>query len=296
MQAPAFTPPLRKPAIERKPFVTHDGTRIMVAHFHPHGQERGILLIPPLIGGSFILFGRQFGYLVRQGYRVVSFNYRGHDLSEGRFSLLETFDDVLDIARHLRNEFPETPLVALGICSGSMPIFHVLDKEPEILTRLVFVNAIHHLQQTATPIQAVRMYVRRCGLHLPSSLGAAATEVFEEIFPDIDKGPDHFGILHYDRVAMSRISWEYLIPRHPNTRFRSDIPTLCVYGRHDEMLKLDDADQEEAYRRAFEERFSNIDFDTFASDHFMTGIKEDVARSIHQFLHDLSEIPLPTGF
>lgn len=83
---------------------------------------------------------------------------------------------------------------------------------------------------------------------------------------------------------------------HPNTRFRSDIPTLCVYGRHDEMLKLDDADQEEAYRRAFEERFSNIDFDTFASDHFMTGIKEDVARSIHQFLHDLSEIPLPTGF
>lgn len=296
MAPPIEAAPARKPAIERKPFVTHDGTRITVAHFHPRGEEKGILLIPPLIGGSFILFGRQFGYLVRQGYRVVSFNYRGHDLSEGRFSLLETFDDVLDISRHLRNEYPDTPIVAVGICSGSMPIFHVLDREPNLLDRLVFVNAIHHLQQTATPLEAVRMYVRRCGLHLPSSLGAAASEVFEEIFPDIDKGPDHFGILHYDRVAMSRISWEYLIPRHPNTHFKSDIHTLCIYGRADEMLKLDDVRQEEAYREAFEKRFTNIEFETFESDHFMTGIKEDVARSMDCFLRDLSEIPLPTGF
>lgn len=290
------TIPKRKPAIERKPFVTHDGTRITVAHFHPRVEEKGILLIPPLIGGSFILFGRQFGYLVRQGYRVVSFNYRGHDLSEGRFSLLETFNDVLDISRHLRNEYPETPIVAVGICSGSMPIFHVLDQEPDLLDRLVFVNAIHHLQQTASPFEAIRMYVRRCGLHMPTSLGAAASEVFEEIFPDIDKGPDHFGILHYDRVAMSRISWEYLIPRHPSTRFHSDIPTLCIYGRADEMLKLDNVREEETYRSAFEQRFANIEFETFESDHFMTGIKEDVARSMDCFLHDLTEIPLPTGF
>lgn len=296
MQEPTVSNPSWKPAIERKPFVTHDGTRITVAHFHPRGEEKGILLIPPLIGGSFILFGRQFGYLVRQGYRVVSFNYRGHDLSEGRFSLLETFRDVLDISRHLRNEYPDSPIVAVGICSGSMPIFHILDKEPELLTGIVFVNAIHHLQQTATPVEAIRMYVRRCGLHFPSSLGAAASEVFAEIFPGIDKGPDHFGILHYERVAMSRISWEYLVPRHPNTRFRSDIPTLCVYGRADEMLKLDDVRREEDYRDAFEERFSNIEFETFESDHFMTGIKEDVARSMHGFLRDLAKIPLPTGF
>ena len=140
------------------------------------------------------------------------------------------------------------------------------------------------------------MYLRRKGLHFPGSLGEAASEVFEEIFPDIDKGPDHFGILQYDRVAMSRISWEYLSARHPRTRFKCKTPSICIYVRAYEMLHLENPSKEMAYRQAFLGRFPNIEFETFESDHFMTGIKEDVARSILRFLRDLSEVPLPTGF
>jgi len=290
-----MSPRRRRPAIERKPFVTHDGTSIVVAHFHTREPEKGIVLIPPLIGGSFILFGRQFSYLVKQGYRVVSFNYRGHDLSEGVFSLEESCDDVLDIARQLKNERPDLPLAAVGTCSGSMPIFHILNIDPDLLDQLVFVNAIYHLQQTASPLEAIRMYVRRRGLRPPSSLGDAANVVFEDIFPGIDKGPDHFGILSYDRVAMGTISREYLIPRHPNTHFDSPTPTMCLYGLGDEMLKLDCPEHEAAYRDAFSERFSNIEFASFHADHFMTGIKEEVAMAIDAFLVRQQTITLPTA-
>ena len=161
----------RKKAVERELFRTSDGTHLTVAHFHPGGLEKGIILIPPLIGGSFILFGRQFTHLVRQGYRVVSFNYRGHGDSEGLFTLRASFDDALQLAKHLREMNPMVPLFAVGTCSGSMPLFHIITRAPGLLSGVVFINAIYHLQQTATPIEALVMYMKSRGLRPPESIG-----------------------------------------------------------------------------------------------------------------------------
>jgi len=284
MEATVQPPKKRKPAIERERFITRDGSMIMVAHFHTPGEEKGIMLFPPLIGGSFILFGRQFSYLVKQGYRVVSFNYRGHDKSGGRFTLETSFDDTMDLARRLKQERPDLPLVAVGTCSGSMPIFHILNKEPDLLDRLVFVNAIYHLQQTATPMEAVKYYIAERGYSWPASVGELASVVLDRVFPEIDKGPHHFGIMPYDRVAIGRVSREYLFHRKPNTSFVCDKPTLCMYGLGDEMLELDDPEKELLYQGQFRRRFPNISFDSFKADHFMTGIKEDVAKSIYRFV------------
>lgn len=276
----------KKPAIERADFRTRDGSTIPVAHFHTKGEEKGILLIPPLIGGSFLLFGRQFSYLVRQGYRVVSFNYQGHQKSGGTFTLSSSFDDTLDIAAALRREQPHLPLIGVGTCSGSMPLFHILNNDPDLLDRLVFVNAIYHLQQTATPLQALRMYLDHEGYHWPASLGAAASIVLDEIFPAIDKGPDHFGIMPYERVDIPCVAREYLFHRKPNTRFVSDKPALCLYGLGDEMLHLDEPEREKTYQDAFLRRFPNAQFTSFEADHFMTGIKDSVAQEIHSFLEN----------
>jgi len=274
----------RKPAIEREHFVTNDGTKIVVAHFHTPAAEKGILLIPPLIGGSFILFGRQFSYLVKQGYRVVSFNYRGHDKSEGKFSLKSSFDDTRELARRLKTRHPHLPLIGIGTCSGSMPLFHILNSEPDLLDRLVFVNAIYHLQQTATPAGALKIYWQERGVSWPESSGDLAYVILDHLFPEIDKGPDHFGIMTFERVAMGRIAREYILHNRPKISFCSSKPALCLYGRGDELLELDKLENETDYRAQFEKRFPNVTFDSFQADHFMSGIKEDVAKTIHRFI------------
>lgn len=277
-------PTVRRKAVEREQFVTPDGTILTVAHFHARSDEHAICLIPPLIGGSFILYGRQFSTLMKHGIRVVSFNYRGHEQSGGRFTLASSFDDTHAIARALRRERPDIPLVGVGMCSGSMPLFDILGREPELFDRLVFINAIHRLQQTATPLEAAMIYVRERGLRPPSSVRDLTHVVLKRIFPDIDQTPDRFGILPFERVDLRRISGEYVLARRPGTRFVCRKPALCVYGFGDRLLDLDRPTAEAGYVRSFRRRFPNIRFESVRADHFMSGIREEVALSILRFV------------
>jgi hypothetical protein len=221
---------------------------------------------------------------MKQGVRVVSFNYRGHARSGGRFSLVRSFDDTRFIARAVREESPDTPLVGVGMCSGSMPLFDILNHEEELFDRLVFINAIHDLQQTATPLEAASIYIRERGLRPPRSIRDMTHVVLRRIFPEVDQDEDRFGILPYDRVDLRRISGEYILARRPGTGFTSETPALCIYGFGDELLRLDDPANEARYVRSFRMRFPNVRFESVPADHFMKGIQEDVARSIHRFI------------
>lgn len=277
----------RRRAVERSQFRTQDGCTLAVAHFHTDASvERGILLIPPLIGASYILFGRQFSFLVKSGYRIVSLNFRGHDPSEGRFSLFTSFTDTLALARSLKHANPDTPVSAVGTCSGSMPLFHILDQEPDLLESVVFVNAIHDIQQTATPLQGLRMYHAARGLRRPASLGDAVSVVLDEVFPAIPKDADRFGILRYDQVRKATLIREYLFRGGPSIRWVSRAPALCIYGMQDRMLGLADPAAERRYCDEFRKKFSQIEFDTFDADHFMVGLREQVARRILTFLSE----------
>lgn len=272
-------------AVERTTVRAGDGCLLAVASFPAHGsEERGILLIPPLIGASYILFGRQFGYLTKRGYRIVSLNYRGHEPSGGKFALQTSFSDTLMLTRHLRDDHPDSLITAVGTCSGSLPIFHILSEAPDLLDRLVFINAIYHIQQTARPLQAVRYYLRSRGLSVPSGLGDMASVVLDEVFPEIRKDAHHFGILRYDRVNRLTITREYLMRGGPNTNFVSKVPTLCCYALKDRMLGLVNPALENEYKRAFLRRFQSIAFETFDGDHFMSGLREQVAERVYAFL------------
>lgn len=276
-------PSNRSRAVERHVFVTSDGCRIQVAHFRTPGPEKAILIIPPLIGGSFILFGRQFQQLVKGGHRIVSFNYRGHAPSEGRFDITSSLRDTMELAESLRDENPNTPIGAIGMCSGSMPIFHIVDRQPDFFWKLVFINAIHHIQQTASPLQAVRLYYRERGMRPPSSAGDAVSTILDQVFPEIEKDEHHFGILPYKNVRRLRVAREYFLRVYPRISGLS-IPTLCCYGLGDAMLNLADEAAASKYRSAFRARFPEVQFSTFEADHFMTGIKETVAGEIMAFL------------
>lgn len=274
----------KKKAVEKELFQTGDGTRLTVAHFHPSGSERGIILIPPLIGGSFILFGRQFAHLVRQGYRVVSFNYRGHGDSEGLFTLRASFDDALQLARRLKERNPLTPLFGVGTCSGSMPLFHILTRAPGLLSGIVFINAIYHLQQTATPFEAMGLYLKSRGLCPPRSIGDLTAVVLDRVFPEIAKSSEHFGILRYDRVDFRRVALEYLFKLGPQDFAAELTPALCLYGTRDEMLGLTSTSQEREYRREFERRFTDVSFVAFEADHFMEHLTGELSEHVYGFV------------
>ena len=274
----------RKRAVERDQFETRDGISLTVAHFHPPGDERGIILIPPLIGGSFIFFGRQFTFLVRNGFRVVSFNYRGHGQSGGAFDLNSSFGDALELAESLKSRAPHLPLFAVGTCSGSMPIFHILTKSPGLLAGVVFINAIYHLQQTATPLEALGLYTKARGWRIPGSAGEMASVVLDSVFPEISKSSSHFGILDYDRVDFPRVTFEYLFKQGPADFVCDPTPALCLYGSHDAMLGLDEHSEEMRYKNEFKRRFADVSFIAFEADHFMSHLKEELSTEVHRFI------------
>ncbi|MBO6574363.1 MAG: alpha/beta fold hydrolase [Rhodothermales bacterium] len=272
-----------RPALERRPHRTHDGCHLETAHFHARGDERGIILVPPLIGGSYVMFGRQFGLLVRCGFRVVSFNYRGHPPSRGLFDLRRAYSDTLDVLRTLRNAHPGKPLHVIGMCSGSLPLFHALDHAPELVDRVVFVNAIHHIQQTATPLEAARLYVRARGVRPPAGMGDAVSAVLDAIFPEIEKDATRFGLLPYENVRTWSVARDYLGVLAPRVRDMHK-PALCCYGRGDAMLGLAEEPTLSSYKAAFRASFPGIVFAGFDADHFMDGHREAVSEQILAFL------------
>lgn len=276
----------RSKAVERRTYHAGDGVEVHVAHFHATGShEKGIVLIPSLIGGSFILFGRQFRLLMQSGYRVVSFNYRGHPPSTGRFSLRTSYEDMHGIATELKSECPGTPLFAVGMCAGSLPIFHIVQHDPGLFERLAFVNAIWHVHQTASPVEAAVLYFRRAGLRIPTGLGSIASTVLDDIFPELDKGPDHFGILPYANVDLGAVAREYLLRIQPRVE-GAKTPVLCCYGQGDAMLRMEKEGAERTYREAFAGLFPNIEYATFPADHFMTGIEQDVSERVLDFFDE----------
>lgn len=273
----------KRQAVERESQLTSDGYWLQVVHFHAATQsEKAILFVPPLIGGSYIFFGRQFRRLIEGGYRIVSYNYRGHRPSEGQFDLQTFFRDGVEVTQRLRERNPDTPIGAIGTCSGSMPIFRILEEDGGFFWKLAFVNAIHHIWQAATPAEAARMYYRAHGLRPPRSVGQAVNAVLAQVFPEVDQGPDHFGILPYSRVRTWRVARDYLTARQPRLR-AVHAPALCCYADGDELLGLHDQASINDYRSSFSTQFDQLNFATFASDHFMNGVKDSVADRILTF-------------
>lgn len=285
-----------KRSTKRSVFATGDGHEIAIATFVPEGTPIATVVVPPLIGGSYAMHLRQFSALTRAGFRVASFNYRGHGKSTGQFDVLSALRDTSDVCMHLKEAHPATPLVGIGMCFGSMPLLYAVAKNPNLFDRLVFINGIRHLRETSGPVTAAGIYLRSRQWPKPVKPLGALTVILDELMPTIDKSPSFFGILDYDRVNKMRTALQYFLYRTPRAAARPAVPTLVCYGKNDKLLRLDNSERSDQYENSFRELFSNVAFLPLQTDHYMNGIHGQLAGRIVRFLSAGKGARLHTSF
>jgi len=149
-------------------------------HYESTGEGKPVLFIHGL-GSSTRDWERQVEYFAST-YRVITLDLRGHgqsDKPDGPYSMSQFSEDVAGLI----TELELTPVSVVGISLGGMVAFQLATDHPELIDRLVVVNALPDnrlLQEARGQIWMRRLIVRFLGLErMGRILGA-------RLFPDED--------------------------------------------------------------------------------------------------------------
>jgi 3-oxoadipate enol-lactonase len=151
-----------------------------LTHFESVGRGSPLLFIHGL-GSSTRDWERQVAAFA-DSYQVVTVDLRGHGRSgkpEGRYSIAQFSDDVAGLIGHLELG----PVTVVGISLGGMVAFQLAADHPELLDKLVVVNALPDnelLRQARGQIRVRKLIVRFLGMkRMGEVLGS-------RLFPDED--------------------------------------------------------------------------------------------------------------
>ncbi|XP_072020095.1 phospholipase ABHD3-like isoform X1 [Amphiura filiformis] len=121
----------------RDVLVTPDGGEICLdwvdndkKSLHLRDERPTVIIVPGLSGSSGEVYSVHFFELVQKlGYRSVVFNNRG--LGGCRLKTPRTFcpkntEDFRTVVQHIRKDYPNAPLFALGASAGGLNLFHYL--------------------------------------------------------------------------------------------------------------------------------------------------------------------------
>lgn len=247
--------------------------RVSVVRAAAHGRRKGVVLVPPLIGGSGMQQIRYFPLPRRSGYEVVSFDYRGHGQSDGVFFLAHALADTRAVLDALVAE-QVGPVFGIGGCFGAIPLLAAAHRRPGAFSALALFNPVPNLQHMVSPLELLRNHFVEDGrlrLRNPLDYKAIIATTNDLLFPHVDKSREHFGILDYGRARMLRILGAYLVDR-PLAGVSLPGPRAVVtYGRSDEILKLGRPEREERYRDAFRALLPRVEFRVLHDgDHYFT--------------------------
>jgi pimeloyl-ACP methyl ester carboxylesterase len=262
---------------------------------------RASVFVPPLIGGSGLQQVGYFRALNRRGYRLVTFDYRGHGKSGGRFSVRASLDDARAVLAELEREERSEPLYGLADCYGAIPLLVAAAAVPAALRALVLINPIPSLQHVAGPLTLLADHLlprdargrRRPALRSPFDLRGMLLATNARLFPEIDKSRDHFGILRYERTRWARAVLEYLF-LEPLSGLRCELPARVCFGRADRLLGLDQPAAEARYRAAWAAHLPRAELSALEdADHFWSGVRERASELAAEFFESLA--PAPAG-
>jgi len=262
----------------------------------PEGTRvRGSVFVPPLIGGSGLQQVGYFRELERRGYRLVTFDYRGHGKSGGRFRIAHSLADARAVLALVREELGE-PLFGLADCYGCIPLLVAAAERPDAFRALALFNPIPSLQHVATPREVLANYflprnetgAPRLALRNPFDLRGMLLALNTRLFPDVDKSRDHFGILAYARADTWTTTWEYLVSR-PLTGVSSTLPAAIWFGRSDRLLRLADPAAEQRYRALWRAHLPNGTVHVLdEADHYWTGIRPKASALAAAFFESVA--------
>ena len=253
-----------------------------------NGHPRGLVFVPPLIGGELSQQVSTFRWLIRRKYDLLSFSYSGHGHSSGTFSLGATLTDTFHMLGHASrlSEKEQLPLLGIASCYSAIPFLHALYHLAEPAIKLVLINAIPTLGPRAVVCSFLAYYGKVfTGKKRPLGLRTAAGDYADTLFPGIAKGKGVFGVLERSRAKLLKTLREFFTLR-PLERVRlAKTPVLCLYARKDRILEIYDGGIHDNYQKDIRRLCPQALFHPLGGDHFLSSplVKGEAARSITSF-------------
>lgn len=252
-------------------------------------EPRGLVFIPPLIGGSPAQQLNTFRWLVKNGLDLFSFHYSGHGGSAGKFSLGSSVDDtrrMLTVAT-ARAGKSGIPLYGIAACYATIPLLYGALESGEPFKKIVLINPLTSLSRGVLIRSVYHFCKTGFDLRRPVlSIKKSIDRYLESLFPGITRNLAGFGTLSRKRTRVLRILAEWLFS-DVNLNFSlQQTPALCVYGRQDPILTLGGDDFRKTSLTCIREVCSKVTFRAINSDHFLSDPESRAMtrRAIRSFL------------
>jgi hypothetical protein len=251
-------------------------------------NTRGLILAPPLIGGSFAQQLNLLRWLAKMNLAIISFNYSGHGKSMDKFSLKTSIDNTMIMASEARKICRQKglPLFGIGGCYSAIPLLFAAHKLSEPFSRLVLINPLIDLKPFAV-IKSFFTYYQRLNLNrgLKKNIIEAMKKYTEFLFPDIAKDKNSFGVLQYERTHL----WDALFQVFFFTPLKKTIlnktRVLCLYAKKDPILNI-----YSKHGKQYESHIRKVcpltSFKVIDGDHFFQpgSARHDAQKTISTFL------------
>jgi hypothetical protein len=251
-------------------------------------NTRGLVLVPPLIGGSFAQQLNLFRWLARMNLDIISFNYSGHGKSTDKFSLKTSMDNTLIMASEAgklcRNK--KLPLFGIAGCYSAIPLLFTAHVLSEPFSRIVLINPLTDLKPFAV-IKSFVAYYKKLDLKqtMKKNIIEAIRKYSEFLFPDIIKDKESFGVLKRERTHLWDVLFEFFLFSPLKETILVKTPVLCVYAKKDRVLNIY-SDQNKQYEGNIRKVCPLSSFKVIEGDHFFqpTSARKDAQKTISIFL------------
>jgi len=236
-------------------------------------NPKGLVFIPPLIGGSPAQQLATFRWLCKHDLDPFSFNYSGHGESGGRFSLTSSEQDTRIMISMAAERAHKTGLPFYGIaaCYATIPMLLGALKSGEPFKKVVFINPLTAFFQGTFLHALYRCCRRGFSLNKPAeSLKNAIDSYLESLFPNIARGVNGFGTLNRNRTRVLKVLFEWL---SSNVEFNFSLPqtpALCIYSSRDPILDIGGGILRNASMSCIRRVCSPVTFQAINSDHFLS--------------------------
>ena len=250
--------------------------------------SRGLILAPPLIGGSFAQQLNIFRWLARMNLDIISFNYSGHGKSSDKFSLKTSMENTLIMASEAGKicRDKKIPLFGIAGCYSAIPLLFAAHKLAEPFLRIVLINPLTDLKPYAV-VRSFIAYYRKLNLKqtLKKNITEAVKRYTEFLFPDIVKDKESFGVLRRERTHLWDVLFEFLLFRPLKDANLAKTPVLCLYARQDRVLNIY-AEQNQQYEGNIRKVCPLSSFKVIDGDHFFqpSSARLDAQKTISLFL------------
>jgi len=251
-------------------------------------DTRGLILVPPLIGGSFAQQLNLFRWLAGMNLDIISFNYSGHGKSTDKFSLKTSMDNTLIMTSEAEKMCRQKgmPLYGVAGCYSAIPLLFAAQMLSEPFSRIVLTNPLTDLKPFAV-IKSFIAYYQKLNLRqtMKTNITEAIKKYTEFLFPDIAKDKESFGVLKRERTHLWDVFFEFFWFAPLKDTILVKTPVLCLYAGKDRILNIY-SEQNKQYEDNIRKVCPLSSFKVIDGDHFFqpTSARRDAQKAISIFL------------